>query len=1262
MDDLGRFKIGAEIDVSGVEAGMNQAISILNNSVNAMKASFEGIQGFSVSSMSNAANSVVDSERKIELSTEQMASKIKSETDNVKNSFGSIHSSAGSAGTAISGINQSTYSLGSSLNIFDTMKSKLIGLAVGAVGVGTAFATIKEGINFDSKIQQATISFTTMLGSAEAATDMIEKLKKFAADTPFEFPDLQNAAKRMLAFGFAANDILPMLKSVGDAASGLGMSGKEGVDRIVLALGQMKAKAKVSGDEMLQLTEAGIPAWDILAQSMGKTTAEVMKLGEKGAIPADKAIQALIAGMEQRFPNMMDKQSASFEGMMSTIKDNFEFVIGDIVQPGFDYLAQNVLPKVTSSMDNFSNAMKSGGLSAAFKTIFSPVLVNGFVGAVKMAYGGLQILLSVVSALSPVIMGLGVAYGAVKAAQMASALWTGLQTIAYSVQTGTVALTAAGTWAFSAANDAATLSAIATTAATEGLSAAFTALTAVMAINPIILAISLALAGLALAAYEVTTHWEGFKESAINIWNAVVDFVAEHIAAIIALFPGLGAGIYLIYNYWTPAMEMIKKLWNMLTDFIGDCGNKLSEIWNQICDGFNGFVDRIGDGISDLKNEFSDIVTSFLPSWANDFLGILTDMGNKAVTKSAEIGSAIRNNLSIKPAGGSAADLKRSEDTNTLPPVQTFDSSTPTVDSGVDWSGIGDGTGGKTKKDKTAKEHKDKEKTEYEQKKEEYEYAVTQAKLEAVSSGKNFNYNDQLYLYQGYLANVKKLDDDKHHETLDYAKKETDLIRENLDEQLKLKIANFQREEALKSIVPGDIDKSKEIVHKREGEITKKVDDGQDLSSQELKIYEKMQESKNASAGSSTKINADKDEYSLMADENKKMMDENAKIMKSAGQTQIEAQTAVYEELNAKGLISNQQLIQNKISALNQSFALTKANLEKEAALQKLTYADLEKAYKNFCNAKTDAERQQIMESAILNAKDKEQALKLWAEMQTAFQNNTKQQIALDKQQTEERLKNVTKLVDAVSSGLGQMTKNLVTHAKGWKASLVALRTSISSVLAGMVQDWVTSRVKMYINSLIYKEKEVKAVKAAKTQEGALGKAGATDAATSSATAAESTISSIESVMSYLLIAYALYSAIFGSSSDSTSDTYSPSSNYRQTGTVYSSLPSYDVGTLEVAKDQVAQIHAGETIIPKSFASGARDFIANGGFNQQNNNNTSSQRVSHNISSNQNINVSALDGSGVKKALSNNATETKQGLYKADRSLSMANQSRWGRP
>lgn len=184
---------------------------------------------------------------------------------------------------------------------------------------------IKTSYTLSSALEQSSIAFTTMLGSAEAADKMLRDMKEFAAKTPFEFMELQGAAKRMFAYGFSAEEVLPKLTAVGDAAAALG-GGGEMIGRITLALGQMQAKGKVSGEELRQLSEAGIPALKYLADAAKMTTAEFTDFQKKGIVPADQAIRALIQGMETDFGGMMAAQTETAAGQMSMLKDEVSYL------------------------------------------------------------------------------------------------------------------------------------------------------------------------------------------------------------------------------------------------------------------------------------------------------------------------------------------------------------------------------------------------------------------------------------------------------------------------------------------------------------------------------------------------------------------------------------------------------------------------------------------------------------------------------------------------------------------------------------------------------------------------------------------------------------------------------------------------------------------------------------------------------------------------------------------------------------------------
>lgn len=254
------------------------------------------------------------------------------------------------------------------LGISQSSLEILGGLGVAIAGIGAA------AVRSSAQMEQTRKAFTTLLQDASLAKDFLAELERFAASTPFELPGLLDASKRMLAFGFSAQQVIPILTAVGDSAAALGM-GQEGINRLTMAIGQMQAKGKVSAEEMLQLAEAGVPAWQMLADAMGKSIPEAMKLAEKGAIDSATGIQAIVSGMNSKFGGMMKDQATTINGMLSNIKDSVGqtmTVVGDEITEGLDL--KTALKTAQDDLSDFAAKVKSSGISEAIRDTVPPAV------------------------------------------------------------------------------------------------------------------------------------------------------------------------------------------------------------------------------------------------------------------------------------------------------------------------------------------------------------------------------------------------------------------------------------------------------------------------------------------------------------------------------------------------------------------------------------------------------------------------------------------------------------------------------------------------------------------------------------------------------------------------------------------------------------------------------------------------------------------------------------------------------------------------
>lgn len=201
---------------------------------------------------------------------------------------------------------------------------KGITVAVGAMTIATGFFLKQAG-----EFEQAQVAFETMLGSAEKAKDLLSDIQQFAAKTPFQFTELVGLSKRVLAFGFSMEEVIPTLSTLGNIASGVG---KDALPRLLLALGQVRAAGRLRGQEVRQFTEAGVPLIEQLSKTLGVAQSEVQGLISAGKVSFEDTRDALnqLAGPGGRFFNLMIRQSKTLLGAVSNTIDILQILATEI--------------------------------------------------------------------------------------------------------------------------------------------------------------------------------------------------------------------------------------------------------------------------------------------------------------------------------------------------------------------------------------------------------------------------------------------------------------------------------------------------------------------------------------------------------------------------------------------------------------------------------------------------------------------------------------------------------------------------------------------------------------------------------------------------------------------------------------------------------------------------------------------------------------------------------------------------------------------
>lgn len=208
-----------------------------------------------------------------------------------------------------------------------------LGLQGGLVGVSTT------AVKLYADMQSLKVAFEVLTGSAEKADATLKGLVKFAAETPFELPEVVKASKSMLAFGEEAENLVPTMRKLGDVAAGLEIP----LGELVYLYGTLKSQGRAMTVDIRQFAMRGIPIYLELAKVLKlvdkdatKTSALVRarmdKMIEEGKVGFDQVEQAFtnMSAAGGKFGGLMEKQSKELKGMYSNMKDDINTSLRDI--------------------------------------------------------------------------------------------------------------------------------------------------------------------------------------------------------------------------------------------------------------------------------------------------------------------------------------------------------------------------------------------------------------------------------------------------------------------------------------------------------------------------------------------------------------------------------------------------------------------------------------------------------------------------------------------------------------------------------------------------------------------------------------------------------------------------------------------------------------------------------------------------------------------------------------------------------------------
>lgn len=480
------------------------------------------------------------------------------------------------------------------------LKSAFMSLP-GAQFFTNPIVAMSSGIGIVAKLgmqaESTATSFKVLVGDEDKATKMLDDLNKYADDTIWDRMGTQNAAKTMLGFGVAAENVVGDLKMLGNMA----MGDKNKLQQLALAFGQVSSAGKLQGNDLLQLINAGYNPLADIAAITGDKVENVKEKMSKGQISFDIVRQAMIRATSEggRFAGMTDKLAQTSAGA-------FEQMKGKALQTMLE-LYNGIQPLLVPLFNTISSALS--GLSAAIQWA-----VKGLTWVFKLFVDG-----------NPVVYGIAAAVGAYTAAVLVNTTVLKGWTIAERVQFAAMLLVEKGQKLINLA----------------------------MSMNPV----GLVIAGIAALIAIMVTCWkkfEGFRAVILTVWDTMKGFAGIIkdlvISRITSLLQGIGkvgeAMGLLLTGKFSEAWSSAKEAGLLLVNAEGN-KTALNSFRNLGAGVKDNYASRLESEKEKAKNEISD------PEAAAGVAGINATGGNggavsgKSVANDITTGGTRNNNITI---------------------------------------------------------------------------------------------------------------------------------------------------------------------------------------------------------------------------------------------------------------------------------------------------------------------------------------------------------------------------------------------------------------------------------------------------------------------------------------------------------------------------------------------------------------------------------------------------------------------------------------
>lgn len=224
---------------------------------------------------------------------------------------------------------------------------------------------VKKMVEVRGEIESLEKSFEILAGKTQGQK-LFADIKNFAVTTPMAMGDLAKGAQTLLSFNVAAENVMPIMRAIGDIA----MGDAQKFNSLTLAFAQMQSTGKLMGQDLLQMINAGFNPLSVISEQTGKSIGTLKEEMAAGSISADMITKAFMDATSEggKFHGMLETQSQGIKGSISNLEGAIEDMFNELGEKSQGVITTSI-QNVTSLVQNYEKVGRAiAGMIAVYGT------------------------------------------------------------------------------------------------------------------------------------------------------------------------------------------------------------------------------------------------------------------------------------------------------------------------------------------------------------------------------------------------------------------------------------------------------------------------------------------------------------------------------------------------------------------------------------------------------------------------------------------------------------------------------------------------------------------------------------------------------------------------------------------------------------------------------------------------------------------------------------------------------------------------------